>query len=271
MVEIRPVGRVAPLDDEGYIVGDVDAANIRAPWDAVVREIAAECGRRWGERLHSVYVRGSLPRGLAVEGVSDVDAIAVVTGGYEDLEQGWIGPFLEEVDRRYPFQTGAEIAAVPLGWLRGDGGPPVTSRAMQFTVGTNCVCVAGEDLGPSLPRFRPGRDIASQSWYLPRAVPEATERLARAYDASTVRWIMKRLLRTGYELVMERERAYTRDLYYCWQGFSRHYPGRSRDMRRALELAVDPSDGDAAEALSLLRGLGSWEVSEVGRVFPGLG
>jgi hypothetical protein len=70
---------------------------------------------------------------------------------------------------------------------------------------------------------------------------------------------------------MERERAYTRDLYYCWQGFSRHYPGRSPDMRRALELAVDPSDGDAAEALSLLRGLGSWEVKEVGSVFPGLG
>jgi hypothetical protein len=270
MVEVRPIGRLVPVDSDGYIVGDVDPSHLKPPWDAVVREITDACRRHWGDRLHSLYVRGSLPRGLAVESVSDVDTIAVVAGDLDDLDASWIGPFLGELDSRFPFQSGAELATVPLGWLRDPSQRPVTSRAMQFTIGTNSVCVYGEDLGPSLPRFRPGSDIASQSWYLPRAVTEATERLERAFDASTVRWVMKRLLRTGFELVMEREQAYTRDLYFCWEAFSRHYPERSKPMHRALELAVAPEDGSAAEVPSLLRDLGAWEVAELRTVFPGL-
>lgn len=65
----------------------------------------------------------------------------------------------------------------------------------------------------------------------------------------------------------ERERAYTRDLYFCYEAFARHYAERERDMWRALELAVDPSR-DPAEVLAFVSDLGGWLVARTPEVFP---
>jgi hypothetical protein len=74
--------------------------------------------------------------------------------------------------------------------------------------------------------------------------------------------IMKRFLRAGFELVMERERAYTRDLYFCHEAFARHCPERRGDMWRALELAVEPGD-EPDELLPFVRDLGGWLLERV--------
>jgi len=47
-------------------------------------------------------------------------------------------------------------------------------------------------------------------------------------------WMMKRMVRTGFELVMAKEQCFTRDLYPCYEMFSKHYPEKSSDMLAAL-------------------------------------
>jgi len=68
----------------------------------------------------------------------------------------------------------------------------------------------------------------------------------------------------------ERERAYTRDLYFCYEAFARHEPERERDMWRALKLAAGPS-GEPAEALAFVSDLGGWLVARTPEVFPQVG
>jgi hypothetical protein len=271
VASVRRNGGLAPVDEQGFVVGDVDRAYIRPPWDAALDAIVQECVTHWGDRLHSLYVRGSVPRGLAVEGVSDIDCYALVRGPTADIDNGWIEEACAALDERFPFQTGIEI--VPFSVEETLTSPDALHRIVRFSLGTNCVCLYGEDVSPTLPRFRPGPEIAVRATNLPAELRHAIEQLESGPDADETRetctWIATRFVRTGFELVMEREQAYTRDLYPCYETFARHHPARARDMRWALELAVSPS-GDARELLPFVRDLGGWLVARGAETFPGL-
>lgn len=77
--------------------------------------------------------------------------------------------------------------------------------------------------------------------------------------------LMKRILRSGFELVMEREGRYTTSLYLHYECFARHYPDRERDMRRVLEIFLNP-DSRWPEMPAFLNDFGGWlclEASDV--------
>ena len=80
-------------------------------------------------------------------------------------------------------------------------------------------------------------------------------------------WIMRRIVRTGLELIGEDARVFTRDLYPCYEHFARYYPARAAEMYRALELAVFPTS-DAKVISDLLNDLGIWLCSEIARKYP---
>jgi hypothetical protein len=77
---------------------------------------------------------------------------------------------------------------------------------------------------------------------------------------------MKRLIRTGFELVMEQEQTYTRDLYPCYAAFSRHFPAQEPQMQHALERAIAPSDSKGALA-QFLKLFGAWMIAAVNKTF----
>ncbi|MEZ4103239.1 MAG: hypothetical protein R3B55_01620 [Candidatus Paceibacterota bacterium] len=53
-------------------------------------------------------------------------------------------------------------------------------------------------------------------------------------------WLMKNILRSGFEITMERSKRYTRDLYLCYKDFSEYYPEKEKIMREVLDLALNP-------------------------------
>jgi hypothetical protein len=46
-VKIRAIGRLVPVDRDGYIVSDVDPAHIKPPWDAPIAAVVDACTRDW--------------------------------------------------------------------------------------------------------------------------------------------------------------------------------------------------------------------------------
>ena len=80
-------------------------------------------------------------------------------------------------------------------------------------------------------------------------------------------WIMKRLVWTGFELIMEQERAYTCDLYPCYLAFARYFPAQAQQMHHALARAIEPSDNEE-ELAQFLDGFGAWIVTAVTEIFP---
>jgi hypothetical protein len=51
-------------------------------------------------------------------------------------------------------------------------------------------------------------------------------------------------LRIGFELTMTREKKYTRDLYLCYETFSKYYPEYERKMYKVLNPSLNPSTSE---------------------------
>lgn len=110
----------------------------------------------------------------------------------------------------------------------------------------SATCVYGEDLLANASPVTLDEMVAAASVeadYIAKVVADYHEGIA-AEDAdvrSYCRWICKRFLRAASALVLSRTRQVTNDLYYCYKLFSECYPAREPQMRRALELALNPS------------------------------
>ncbi|MAZ49427.1 MAG: hypothetical protein CME65_12780 [Halobacteriovoraceae bacterium] len=74
-------------------------------------------------------------------------------------------------------------------------------------------------------------------------------------------WIMRRLLRGSFDLVIERENRFTRDLYCCYESVSHYYPEREAKLRSVLVYALNPSE-DYKEWKELVEDTCNWIVKE---------
>jgi hypothetical protein len=67
-----------------------------------------------GENLYSVYVRGSVARGLAIDGVSDVDTFALVKPSFSSERIRWQktdfqSDIAESIQKKYDFVADVEM------------------------------------------------------------------------------------------------------------------------------------------------------------------
>ncbi len=261
--KILSIGTILTVDDEGYLVSQSSQEKIIPPWDVVVGGIRDKYVEELGDKLQSLYMRGSVGRGNAIEGVSDIDGLAVVYGNPKNIDWSWVEDFASQATEKYPFVAGVDMMQQSYeAILSGD------KKIAAFLVKTMSACVYGEDLGPRLPSVKPGRDAVVACWNIESKVsPEYLAKNSTITSAQKMRWVSKQILRAGFELVMEQEQAFTRDLYPCYELFSKHYPDKEPVMRRALEMALWPTNDD--EALrGLLNDIGPWLIEVVQKKFP---
>ena len=73
MTQPQRIGRFLIVDNFGYVKPDVTIDLVDNTWKPLVDFVTRCLMKRQGVR--SVYIRGSIPRGLAIENVSDADFI----------------------------------------------------------------------------------------------------------------------------------------------------------------------------------------------------
>jgi DNA-binding HxlR family transcriptional regulator len=260
---IVPIGKLFEIDVDGCIVNPTQKAYIVAPWADVLDDTIAAYRQHYGEHLKAVYVRGSVAKGQAIPNMSDVDTLAVLDTDKFDRE--WRETFYDEIQQKYPFTTGVEIFTISLNTL-------FDQPNMRFLLKTQCLCVWGEDYTSLLPAYRPGRDAFAHLPILHKDINLVKQEIPDFMQdplgmKELCGWIMRRIVRTGLELIGEDARVFTRDLYPCYEHFARYYPARAAEMYRALELAVFPTS-DAKVISDLLNDLGIWLCSEIARKYP---
>ena len=258
MKEILKDGHVLPVDARGHLVNECSASKIAEAWRPAIEDLRQAHIDNLGSNLHSLYLRGSIPAGRARTGVSDLDSFAVVHEASSEEASRWIKDYAADFRSRFPFCPYVEIRLLPLQ-------PFLQSQAYQswrFTLKVLSLCIHGEDLSPQLPKFRPTR--SNGFFFFGNIFDVLTEASSRLHQATTPEqtqkicvWAMKKILRTGFSLIMEREQVFTRDLYPSYELFSKHYPNREPEMRQALEWAVNPSS-DQALISKYLGDFGGW-------------
>jgi len=259
---IMPIGKVLHTDSEGFLVSQSSMENIVQPWDEPVQELVEKFRAELGDEMHSLYIRGSLVRGTAIKGVSDIDGLVLVRGDPKDIDWSWRREFATELREKYPFVMGVDFGKASVdSVMNGE------HKVRAFLIKTLSACAAGEDISDRLPRVKPGRDALIARWKFEEKIrpdyftePDITLK-------HRTKWTGKQILRAGMELVMEDEQAYSRDLYPCYELFSRHYPEKEAAMRRALKQALFSAE-DEADFAAMRDDIGPWLAEQLDKKYP---
>lgn len=254
-----------PTRPDGSLRRLASPEKIVEPWLQAVRETLDIHRQQLGDRLHSFYVRGSVAEGRAIAGVSDLDTLTVTTEPVPRSRIVSIYQLAQQVPARHRFLTDVEVIVLPHSRIA-----PSTAGIL---IATQSACVWGPDLAEDLPAYRPGPQIAQHTLVLERELARAS-RLMEGQDVleppaleRLSQRVSKHLVRAGFELVMEREGSYTRDLVLSYESFARHYPERAEELCQALELAIQPSS-DPRRLHRLLQSLGPWMVEKASEFVP---
>lgn len=249
---IKPIGSILGTDADGFIVKTVSEDKVQSKWRPAVDMAVSVCKQQLGDELHSLYVRGSVAKGEAIDGISDIDVVVIVNAPLDSIDTKWTGNLTSEIEKKHPFINGVEFMF---------GSVNALGKGHKLVIKTQTVCLYGSDLTDELPPLKPGSDTVMHARNLGINIKETADFLSHTKNEKAIRkkcaWVMKRVVRTGCELVMERSGKYTRDLYPCYELFSEYYPEKQSDMYRVLELAVNPSK-DAREIQTVLYGIGVW-------------
>lgn len=156
MLEVIAHGRLLTTDKDGYLTNDAGTDRIVSPWDEAVEAGMEIYQRAYGEELQGLYVRGSVVRGLAIEGFSDIDMFVVHAGAGGDIpefDRQWHDELCASFKGRFPFVGGWELEVWCLARADVLGDHAVLGD--QFLI-FHSAHLWGENLQPHL-KARPGR------------------------------------------------------------------------------------------------------------------
>src|SRR5215204_6103596 len=144
------------LDRAGFIRSEVALDLVAPPYLSVVEHLREACRAALGDELHSLYLCGSLVKGTAQPGESDLDALAVLHVAPEGRHEAIEREVSRAIEERHRFLSGASI-----GLYHRD---VIVSRAQRYDIGffVKCLCarIDGEDIARHLPRYRPSLALA---------------------------------------------------------------------------------------------------------------
>lgn len=266
-MKITKTGSYLKTDSGGYFLNDLSGV-IKKPWKEAVEVLVEECKVFLKGKLHSIYIRGSVATGKAVEYVSDIDCIVVVKDDPKNLDLNFLSQTKKKILDNYRFITKVETMFVDSDRL--------LDRKQSFNTGflikTQSLCVYGNNLQSKLSMYKPDKELALNlhGRWIEKNIEWAKERIKGSQSESETKkwcaWVAKRIVRAGFALTIDKEKKYTRDIYLCYRDFFKYYPQQKKEMLRVLELAMQPIT-NKEEILALLDSFGVWLRSENRKVF----
>ena len=145
------------LDPEGYIRPEADLANVQPEYQGVPDAAAGLLADEFGSRLHSGYLYGSVVRGNAVPGRSDVDLLAVLLAAPVDEDRARRERVERALTQRFPVVFSAGVGLTHLQEVRS----PAQRYGLQVFLRELAVCSCGEDLRPACLGTKPSAAVAA--------------------------------------------------------------------------------------------------------------
>ncbi|MCH7850209.1 MAG: hypothetical protein IH845_01045 [Nanoarchaeota archaeon] len=259
-LKIRKIGSILKTNKKGYLIKESSIGKIKSPWKKAVDDLKKELIINLGKSIHSIYIRGSVAKGASIKGVSDLDGIVIVRRKLSNTL--WLNNVREKLLSKYKFITKLDIHIEPISRTT----KKYKDYNRRFEIKIQSVCIYGKDLGKNFEEFKPTKFMACrQNGYLMHdEINKLKNELKRSKDKRTrlwCTWIMKRILRTGALLTLEKEKAFTRDLYPAYSLFSKYYPSKEGEMKKCLEFAVFPTT-NKNEIIKLVNGIGKFVLKE---------
>ncbi|MFF8613084.1 nucleotidyltransferase [Streptomyces sp. NPDC015350] len=254
------------LDEDGTIRREGSLSRVPAVFAPVVAAARSRISAAFdGTRLHSAYVYGSIPRGTAMPGVSDLDLLLALHDAPTPADEAAARAVEADLDASSDRIDGVGVLLSDVGTLTGE----LERDDLGFFVACLCTPLLGEDLAQRLPSYRPTGRLARETngdlhLLLPRWRRRAAEAATDAERRYLSRGVARRLVRSGFTLVMPRWGGWTSDLVESAEVFARYYadrPERVEQLRSAARVGRAPS-ADPAVIAMLVEDLAPWLAAE---------
>lgn len=252
VIKIEPTGSYFKVDSDGYLVNPASKDKLQEKWKPLVDDIVEAYKENYKEYLESVYIRGSVAKGEAVEYISDIDTFAYVNLSKDKIDNDWKKNFREEMKMKYPFTDGIELMVI-------------SSEGENINLILNqSVLIHGER--QPVEKIRLGKELILHATSIQSRLEGTLRRLDENRDEEFIQgecqWAMKGIVRMGLELVLERSGKYSRDLYPCYKIFSQYYPEKEAEIREVLHLALNPTNNKEV-IKEVINGFGNWLQEEI--------
>lgn len=250
------------VDKKGFINTEVGLNKVKPVFSKAVVDIKKEIVGKFDERIFSVYLYGSVATGKARVKISDLDLLFVLKKKPTSNIKKEVSEFQDYLTTKYSrlfrdvgivLTYAKEVENDMYGW--------------GCFIKHLCVYFYGENIGEKLPRFKPSRKVAKGfNGDFDKYIKTVLGKLATPKIDQEVRSIcqssMKKIVRTGFSIVMDKEKSWTTDLKKSCEIFSKYYPERSVDMKKAFGFAQRPT-ADVKELVDFLKSFGGWIAGEV--------
>lgn len=253
---IQPIGEYFQNDHDGFVINPASWDNIPTKYQPIIEQVKQKYTNHFGGKLHSVYLRGSLVRGLAVDNLSDFDSFALVKEkGLRWEDAPWAKGFSQNLSLKYKFVGDFEFILSSI-----HDGHFLENRNLSMIIKTQSICIFGDDLSPYLPKFKPDKTMMLNHRWLALDLKNFIQN--KELTNHELKAFYKVVIRTGYELVMTREGKFTPDLYLCVESFSKYYPERKEAMENTLFNFLNPQHFSESKRKSTIE-LSNWLLEKV--------
>ncbi|MDE3725004.1 nucleotidyltransferase domain-containing protein [Nocardiopsis sp. N85] len=228
------------LNADGTIAREGSLDLVDPVFAPVVEAARERIARTYGDALHGAYLYGSVPRGTARPGRSDLDLMLVFHEPPTEGHRAAARLIEAEIDAAFEPVDGVGVL------LEGAAAILDDPHDGGFFVSRLCTPLFGADLADRLPAYRPTSLLARETNGDLYLFPERWR--ARAADADTeaavralVRGSSRKTLRSAFTLVMPVWGGWTSDLTRSAEVVGRYHPEWAGPLWRTAEVALDPA------------------------------
>lgn len=253
-----------PKDDNGYIINDTDPNKISADFLPLISEVKKIIIDTLGSSLHSIYLTGSVPRGVAEIKKSDLDVFAILNPGVSD-ENTALKAINESIKK--VFRTTDIVSKVDIELWRFEEVFPDANSINEIRVKNtlsifdiilknSSLCIYGDDLSAHIPAIKPDASLANDELIMiHQDIVQARQEISIASSEEEIKYwckrIMKNIIRAGFCLCMPIIQEQTREIKLCAEVFSKHCPDLKEFVKKTMCWIKSPSD-DQQEVLKFL-------------------
>ncbi|MEZ9701486.1 nucleotidyltransferase domain-containing protein [Vibrio sp. 10N.261.46.E12] len=223
------------LDKDGFIQNLNSPKNIAPEFQEVVTAVIDSLLRELPGQIDGIYLYGSVPRGTAVVGRSDLDVSIVLNMPIGHKEKRVFKHLSEIIPKAYPQISKLDIDPGCLS----DVLQPQEKFHWQFWLKHCCCCIWGNDLSIDFPRYKPSSEIAQAiNGDLSTFLEQMSTSFKTMTDVDVAKVIGKKLVRAAYYFVAEADGSWYTNLSQCAAVAKRYYPSQSDDIELAHQYAL---------------------------------
>ncbi|WP_060982953.1 nucleotidyltransferase domain-containing protein [Vibrio splendidus] len=229
------LNQTSGLDKDGFIENLYSPKNIAPEFQDAVNAVIDSLLSDLPNQIDGIYLYGSVPRGTAIIGSSDLDVSIVLTTPIGQKEKGVFKLLSDTIPKAYPQVSKLDIDP---GFLR-DVLQPTEKYHWHFWIKHCCCCVWGNDLSNEFSLYKPSIEIAQAlNGDLSTFLEQMSPSFQTMAGGDVAKVIGKKLVRAAYYFVAEQDGSWYTNLSQCAEAANRYYSNQSDDIELAYQYAL---------------------------------